>query len=764
MADNFYGKYTGMGGGGGSGGVTSLDAITGAITLVAGSGITITDNSGAKTITIASTSTGDVTLSAFGSTPNANGASLTGQALTLQPASASFPGGVSTTTQSFAGAKTFTTTTTSTQFNTSSNGAFISGVFPAVASNNMALLSASNFSGNAGLELSTGGNTVFAAYADADAGIAFANVGRVAAFARFYNQQFQLIDVVAGGTYLQGSNTAIVIGPGTTLTMAGSSSGVITTQTQAASGTYNWNMPITVGSAGQVLTSQAGGSNAMTWTTLTAGTVTAVSVASSNGFAGSSSGGATPTLTLSTTVTGILQGNGTAISAASTTGSGNVVLATAPTMTNPIVGTQSQGDSSTKAASTSYVDVAIANAIAGVNPAVAVQAATTAAGDTSGFTYNNGASGIGAFFTGGVNTAVTIDGYTFTALGQRLLIKNDTQSPSGAFNGVYYVTQVQTGILPPVFTRALDYDTPSDMNNTGAIPVINGTVNGTTSWVLTSLIVTVGTTPVTFTKFTRNPADYLLVTNNLSDVASKSTSFDNLSPMTASGDLIYGGTSGTGTRLAANSTGTSKYLKSVSSGTPAWTQIAFSDLSGSVTAAQLPAFTGDVTTSAGSSVTTVAATQVNIATLSNPTGVAVHGSTNNIAQAAGYIGEVISSSQTTPTNFPTSTQYGDLTSISLTAGNWLISANMDYLLNGATVTSVRLGISTTSGNSSTGLTDGDTQTHLAAAIASDAQAGGALPYVQKLLSGTTTVYLKYRSAYSVATPQAVGRITAIRIS
>ena len=46
------------------------------------------------------------------------------------------------------------------------------------------------------------------------------------------------------------------------------------------------------------------------------GTVTAVSVASSNGFAGTSSGGATPALTLSTSITGVLKGNGTAISAA----------------------------------------------------------------------------------------------------------------------------------------------------------------------------------------------------------------------------------------------------------------------------------------------------------------------------------------------------------------------------------------------------------------------------------------------------------------
>jgi hypothetical protein len=48
----------------------------------------------------------------------------------------------------------------------------------------------------------------------------------------------------------------------------------------------------------------------------TGGTVTAVSVVSANGLAGTSSGGATPALTLSTSITGVLKGNGTALSAA----------------------------------------------------------------------------------------------------------------------------------------------------------------------------------------------------------------------------------------------------------------------------------------------------------------------------------------------------------------------------------------------------------------------------------------------------------------
>lgn len=53
------------------------------------------------------------------------------------------------------------------------------------------------------------------------------------------------------------------------------------------------------------------------WITPNAGTVTAVSVATDNGFSGSSSGGAAPALTLGTTISGIIKGNGAALSAAS---------------------------------------------------------------------------------------------------------------------------------------------------------------------------------------------------------------------------------------------------------------------------------------------------------------------------------------------------------------------------------------------------------------------------------------------------------------
>jgi hypothetical protein len=49
--------------------------------------------------------------------------------------------------------------------------------------------------------------------------------------------------------------------------LSGNTSGVITLKPQAAAGTYNFNLPITAGSSGDVLTSGGGGSTPMSWVT-----------------------------------------------------------------------------------------------------------------------------------------------------------------------------------------------------------------------------------------------------------------------------------------------------------------------------------------------------------------------------------------------------------------------------------------------------------------------------------------------------------------
>jgi hypothetical protein len=82
-----------------------------------------------------------------------------------------------------------------------------------------------------------------------------------------------------------------------------------------------------------------------TWATPAGGgTVTTVSVVSTNGFAGTvANATSTPAITLTTPINApVLSGNGTAIAAATTTGSGSTVaLATSPTLITPNLGTPS---------------------------------------------------------------------------------------------------------------------------------------------------------------------------------------------------------------------------------------------------------------------------------------------------------------------------------------------------------------------------------------------------------------------------------------
>jgi hypothetical protein len=136
--------------------------------------------------------------------------------------------------------------------------------------------------------------------------------------------------------------------------------------------------------------------------------------------------------------------------------------------------------------------------------------------------------------------------------------------------------------------------------------------------------------------------------------------------------------------------------------------------------------------------------------------------TNNDA-TAGNVGEYVTSAISV-TNYPTSGQWGDLTSISLTAGDWDVRVSGEFENATAVTSYADLGLSITSGNSSTGLSLGDTYLELGTGVptGSNVQFFPG-PTVRFSLAGTTTVYMKARSGYSGGPPTLAARMAARRM-
>lgn len=149
-------------------------------------------------------------------------------------------------------------------------------------------------------------------------------------------------------------------------------------------------------------------------------------------------------------------------------------------------------------------------------------------------------------------------------------------------------------------------------------------------------------------------------------------------------------------------------------------------------------------------------------TLSLPT--AIQGTATNDSAAAGYVGQYVESVVGSG-SVGTNAQYFDVTSISLTAGDWDVTGIIMYFRNGASWTGVECGISQTSGNSGVGLVAGssDVYAYHTAAGTSENYRSLSIPSLRISLSGTTTIYLKGYAEYTAATPNRYGRLSARRV-
>lgn len=195
----------------------------------------------------------------------------------------------------------------------------------------------------------------------------------------------------------------------------------------------------------------------------------------------------------------------------------------------------------TQRAAKSYVD----NLLTGLSWKQSVRAATTTNG-TLATAFANGQ---------------TVDGVAL-ATGDRVLLKNQT---TGSQNGIY---TVNTSGAP---TRATDADTNAEVPG-ATVFVREGTINADTQWTCTNDTVTLGTTSVTFAQ--------------------------------VSGAGTY--SAGAGLSLIGNQFGVDGTVVTLA-GTQILTNksIAATQLTGTLAAAQFPALTGHVITTAGNLATTI---------------------------------------------------------------------------------------------------------------------------------------------------------------
>lgn len=381
---------------------------------------------------------------------------------------------------------------------------------------------------------------------------------------------------------------------------------------------------------------------------------------------------------------------------------------------------------------------------AGLNPIPGVVAASTGALTV---TYANGTAGVGATLTNATTQAIfTLDGQT-PAAGSRVLIKDQASSLQ---NGIYNVTNVGSVSTNWVLTRATDYDTPGEIEPGDLIIIEAGTVNAGASYVQTATVAVIGTDAITFSAFFL-PSNFVsstltsahILVGNGSNVATN---------VAVSGDLTAANT-GAFTVVSATSPKITTSLKDANGNT--WI-----GQTATASAVNYVDIKDNSTTNAPA--VSAKGSDTNILLQLNGQGnkgVGTQGSTAGSTAVAGNVGEVIKSiiASGSAVNFA-NTIPTDLTSISLTAGNWLVFGNITVTFTGNS--GAWVGWTSTS---SVSVPDGSLFTAITSTESASCTQGIAVPTLVYSFSSTTTVYISAEAQFTSGAASGYGGIYAVRL-
>lgn len=380
------------------------------------------------------------------------------------------------------------------------------------------------------------------------------------------------------------------------------------------------------------------------------------------------------------------------------------------------------------------VDKAYADSIAaGFTVVLATEAATTA-----NLNATQAGAGVGATLTNaGAMSAFSVDGYS-ASLNDRILVKNQTLSEH---NGIYTVTTLGSGAVNWVLTRATDYDqAPSEIKPGTLVAVNNGTVNGSTSWLETATVVIVDTDPILFSQFTFAPASFFLIANNLSEGV-QATKLINLGlgTPTGTGNVVLQTSPTLITPTLGVASATTLQLSASSGILDANNNIILAINSIPVSVNYL-AINNQVTGFAPGLTATGTDSDIDIILLTKGVGgVLLKGRRDGLPVQTDYVGETLSSIIPQGSAvIQTRNIAVDVTSISLSPGDWDLWANASIVTSGTTPNSFFAWISI---NSAT-LPNMELRAGISLTTGTIANGTGVTaPNVRLNVSATTTVYL-----------------------